>query len=583
MSLARERWEGVLRNTNGKLLMGSLVVLLSLLTVARFSAAVARPETASTKPVIGGTPPTSLTSRSLRSYRGVVQRGMSFFVLLRQAGVSAAEILRLQRTVRPVYNLRHLRVGQPYQIEVTENGHLQHFTYGIDTRRRLEIKRQHQAFVGQIVPTSSAAKQPSIQKTSRRPMPKVTPQPKVFPKPAPAARKTVSSPITRAAPGLPFAGSSRASRRGIIQRGQSSFVLLRQAGVSAAEILRLQRAVRPVYNLRHLRIGRPYKIGVSKEGHLRHFTYDIDAQRRLEVKRQGKIFVAQIKPIVYTYRQRIVQGTIRASLHEVLETQGETSKIAVALADIFAWDIDFHTHLRNGDTFKILIEERYQDGNLIGYHRILAAELVNRQRLFQAVYYAPKDKGVEGDYYRPDGTSVRRMFLRSPLRYTRISSRFSRRRFHPVLKRYRPHLGIDYAAPIGTPVRSVADGTVAWVGRKGENGKMVKIRHNRLYTTYYLHLSRYARRIRVGKRVTQGQVIGYVGSTGLATGPHLDFRITKHGKYLNPLRHKSIQAAPLSRQVLPAFRAYTEQLLAKLEQGTVSLHPAVGSIHARTP
>jgi murein DD-endopeptidase MepM/ murein hydrolase activator NlpD len=159
---------------------------------------------------------------------------------------------------------------------------------------------------------------------------------------------------------------------------------------------------------------------------------------------------------------------------------------------------------------------------------------------------------------------MRRMFLRSPLQYTRISSRFSHRRFHPVLKRYQPHLGIDYAAPIGTPVRSVADGVVVRAGRKGQNGKMVEIRHNRVYTTYYSHLSRFARGVRSGKRITQGQVIGYVGSTGLATGPHLDFRITKHGTYLNPLRHKNIEAPPLPRQALPAFQAYAEHLLAKL-------------------
>jgi murein DD-endopeptidase MepM/ murein hydrolase activator NlpD len=339
-------------------------------------------------------------------------------------------------------------------------------------------------------------------------------------------------------------------------------VLLRQAGVSAAEVLELQRAVRSLYNIRHLRVGQAYSIEVTADGLLQHFMYEIDAQRRLEVVRRGQTFVGQLEPIVYEHKERVVQGTIHGSLYAVLASQKETPKIAVDLVDIFSWEVDFHTDVRDGNTFRVLIEERYRDGELVGYHRILAAELVNRKHISKAVYYPPD--GDNGAYYHPDGRSMRRMFLRSPLRYTRISSRFSHRRFHPVLKGYRPHLGIDYAAPVGTPVRSVADGVVIRAGRKKAEGKMVKIRHNRIYTTYYMHLSRFARGLRVGKRVTQGQVIGYVGSTGRATGPHLDFRMTKHGKYLNPLRHKNIEAPSLSRQALPAFQAYAERLLAKL-------------------
>ena len=360
--------------------------------------------------------------------------------------------------------------------------------------------------------------------------------------------------------------------RGLVRRGQSSYVLLRQAGVSAAEILQLQKAVRPVYDLQLLKAGQPYAISVTQDGHLHRFDYDITTRRRLQVLRRGSGFNAHIVPIAYVHKQRVIQGTIHGSLHDSLVALGETSQIAIDLADIFAWDIDFNTDLRNGDTFRLMIDEHYQDDKFVRYNRILAAEVINQQRLFQAVYYPPKDASGNGDYYRPDGTSMRRMFLRSPLRYTRISSRFSQRRFHPILKRYRPHLGIDYAAPSGTPVHSVADGTVVWVGRKGPNGKMVKIRHNDVYTTYYLHLSRYAHSARVGRRVRQGQIIGYVGATGLATGPHLDFRITKRGKYLNPLQQKNLQAPPLSRQTLPIFRAYARQLLTELK---------FGSTHAR--
>jgi murein DD-endopeptidase MepM/ murein hydrolase activator NlpD len=180
------------------------------------------------------------------------------------------------------------------------------------------------------------------------------------------------------------------------------------------------------------------------------------------------------------------------------------------------------------------------------------------------VYYPAQED--QGTYYRPDGSAIRRMFLRSPLHYTRISSQFSPHRFHPLLGQYRPHLGIDYAAPAGTPVRSVADGVIAWAGMKGASGNLVEVRHNSVYSTFYLHLSRFAHNIQVGKRVAQGEVIGYVGATGLATGPHLDFRLTKEGKYLNPLEHnhKSIEAPPLPRETLPAFRAHAKRLLAEL-------------------
>jgi hypothetical protein len=165
------------------------------------------------------------------------------------------------------------------------------------------------------------------------------------------------------------------------------------------------------------------------------------------------------------------------------------------------------------------------------------------------------------------------MFLRSPLRYTRISSGYSQRRFHPILKHYRPHWGIDFAAPVGTPVHSIGDGKIVWVGRKGPNGKMIKIQHNKTYASYYLHLARYAKDMRAGARVQQGQVIGYVGSTGLSTGPHLDFRMTKNGEYINPLKPQNLSAPPLPELVLAQFRLYSKSILKKLDQVQRAMQP----------
>jgi murein DD-endopeptidase MepM/ murein hydrolase activator NlpD len=230
------------------------------------------------------------------------------------------------------------------------------------------------------------------------------------------------------------------------------------------------------------------------------------------------------------------------------------------LVEIFSLDVDFRTAIRSGDTVRLLIEEHSRGGKFF-YRRILAAEVRARQRVLQAVYY-PEDDA----YYRPDGRSLERLFLSAPVRDARISSAFSHRRLHPVLKSYRPHLGIDYAAPAGTPVRSVGDGVVTWADVKGGNGKMVEIRHNGTYSTYYLHLSRIARHIRVGATVEQGQVIGYVGATGLATGPHLDFRLTKNGSFLNPLENQDIAAPAISHRELPAFQAYARRLMATLDR-----------------
>jgi murein DD-endopeptidase MepM/ murein hydrolase activator NlpD len=258
-----------------------------------------------------------------------------------------------------------------------------------------------------------------------------------------------------------------------------------------------------------------------------------------------------------------VVGELSESIYSTLKAQGENTRLIHDFADIFAWSVDFATDIRQGDSFRLLIEEHVRQGQSAEYHRILAAELINKNRTLQSIYY---DHANANGYYRPDGGSMQGMFLRSPLRYTRISSPFTKRRFHPVLKRYRPHLGVDFAAPRGTPVRSVAEGTVDWVGAKGANGKMIVIRHHHAYKSYYLHLSRFAPGLRPKKPVAQGQIIGYVGSTGMSTGPHLDFRLTKNGTYLNPLNHRSIEGPAMPTSAMTGFREHAKTMLTKLHQ-----------------
>jgi len=231
------------------------------------------------------------------------------------------------------------------------------------------------------------------------------------------------------------------------------------------------------------------------------------------------------------------------------------------IAKEFDVDIDFHTELQKGDSFKVAVEKMYLDGRLSRYGRILSAEFVQGDRTLRAVRY---DGQESQGYYAPDGTPLRKAFLRSPLKFSRISSGFTQSRFHPILKTMRPHYGVDYAAPIGTPVMASGDGVVILAGWDGGYGKAVKIRHPNGYQTLYGHLSRI--NVKAGQRVSQEQYIGAVGMTGLATGPHLDYRMIKGGVFLNPLKIQSPRAEPVPRGERAAFEATRDRVLALLER-----------------
>ncbi len=350
---------------------------------------------------------------------------------------------------------------------------------------------------------------------------------------------------------------------GLITKGQTFVTLAIQAGLDKAQALNVYRNVRSVYDLRRLDVGHAYQLRILPNGQLQSLTYAIDAERRLRVTRKQKTFVGRIARIPYTFRERVVHGATKDSIDATLRARGEDPHLIRDLADLFDSSVDLTAALRHSSTYHLLISERARQGQTPVYHRILAIELRNHGQVLQAVLYAHGDRT---GYYWPDGRSIEQKSLHSPLRYTRISSGFTRRRYHPILKRYRPHLGIDFAAPHGTPVRSVTDGVVMWVGRQRASGKMVKIRHNATYVSSYMHLSRYAKNIREGQRVKPGQLIGYVGSTGLSTGPHLDFRLSKDGKYVNPLKYKDIEGAPVPKRALAEFKVYAKRLLTRLRR-----------------
>ena len=262
----------------------------------------------------------------------------------------------------------------------------------------------------------------------------------------------------------------------------------------------------------------------------------------------------------------VVRGTIENNLFEAMYKAGEDAELAANLASIFEWEIDFFKDLRPGDRFVVLVEKKFVKDKYAGYGKILAADFYNQGKLKRAVYYndGNKNKG----YYNEKGEGLERGFLRVPLNYSRISSRYSTSRLHPVLGYHRPHYGVDYAAPTGTPVKATASGVVKIKSRTKGNGNYIALRHPNGYETFYLHLNGFNRAIRQGSHVEQGQIIGYVGSTGYSTGPHLDYRIRKNGKWLNPLKFVATPKT-LKKDDVPAFLEHASVFFNKLNMSTI--------------
>jgi len=339
---------------------------------------------------------------------------------------------------------------------------------------------------------------------------------------------------------------------------------LQRMGLDPVTSANIVNAAQAVFDLRHMRAGNWLAIGRSVAGDLRAVRYQVDADRMLWVWPRSRGFTAEIKPIPSHMETAGVIGEVKDSLFNAVTDAGESPELAMRLAEIFGWDLDFYTDPRAGDTFRVVVEKKtYGNGQAASYGRILAAEYNNAGHPYQAVLF--RDPSGASAYYAPDGKSLQKAFLRSPLKFAApITSHFSRSRFHPILKVHRPHLGIDYGAPTGTPVQTIASGRVVFAGRQGGAGNLVHIQHANGYETMYMHLSRIL--VRPGQRVEQGQRIGLVGMTGLATGPHLDFRILQRGAYRNfeVLRAHLPPAEPVAKKLWPQFVAARDQAVALL-------------------
>jgi murein DD-endopeptidase MepM/ murein hydrolase activator NlpD len=319
--------------------------------------------------------------------------------------------------------------------------------------------------------------------------------------------------------------------------GATMASLLRAHQVAEAEVADLVAHASRVFDLRRVRVDQPYRLAQALDGALRWFEYEIDGNQILKIARvDPPAFVAEIIPIEKTAKTATVRGAIdsgASSLIAAMDRAGESLDLSLALADIFASDVDFNTELQPGDRFELTVAKLYRKNDeFTGYGPILAAELHNDGRRLRAIRFEPS-VGSPG-YFDEEGRSLRKFFLRSPLKFEPVvTSGFSRRRFHPVLHQYRAHQGVDYRAPTGAPVVAVSSGTVVFAGINGGNGRMVHLRHGNGFESQYLHLSSIS--VRRGARVSQGQLIGRVGSTGLATGPHLHYALKKNGVNINPV------------------------------------------------
>jgi murein DD-endopeptidase MepM/ murein hydrolase activator NlpD len=347
-----------------------------------------------------------------------------------------------------------------------------------------------------------------------------------------------------------------------IGRGDTLQSLLSRLGVDSEEARRVLAAARGNKSLGRLAPGRSVLARVTSSGQLMLFRYLVSDEKLVTLTRSGGEFLAKEQPVALEVRQIMRSGKIDGSLFGATDAADVPDRIASELAEALSGDIDFHKDLRRGDHFSVVYEAFYLDGQLVKTGRLLAAEFVNQGKSHQALYF--KDaQGREG-YFTPDGQSLKRAFLKSPMPFSRISSGFTGARFHPVLQIWRAHKGIDYAAPTGTPVRAIADAKVEFVGNQGGYGNLIVLKHQSSYSTAYGHLSRFGKGIKRGAHIGQGQVIGYVGATGLASGPHLHYEFRVNNVQQNPLALKLPTSYPLDARAKAAFAGKAQPLVAHL-------------------
>ena len=346
-----------------------------------------------------------------------------------------------------------------------------------------------------------------------------------------------------------------------VQSGDNLALIFKRKRLSPKMLYNIMALGEDTAILKHIKPGQEIRF-LFEGGEFEALQYDVDLTDTLYIKKLGDIYSAELLETELETRVKTASGIINDSLFLTGKKSGLSDNMIMQMINLYGWDIDFAMEVRQGDQFHVVYEERYKDGEKVQDGPILAAEFINRGKSFTSVRYTHADG--HADYYAENGDSMRKAFLRTPVKFARISSRFSLGRKHPILNRIRAHKGVDYSASTGTPVRASGDGVIKLAARKGGYGKAIIIQHGGRYTTLYGHLSRYGRGIKRGKHVNQGQIIGYVGMTGLATGPHLHYEFRVNGVHRNPLTVKLPKAMRIPDDLMAEFKSQTKPLLAQL-------------------
>ncbi len=348
-----------------------------------------------------------------------------------------------------------------------------------------------------------------------------------------------------------------------IQKGQSLSQILQPHNINQTQMNELRLKGRQVFNLRGMQAGHPYTLLCDNDSAqtARYFIYEPSVKEYIIFDLRDTITVERVEKEVAII-ERVVKGTIQNNLYTAMVEAGCSPGLINHFADIYSWRVNFAA-IQPGDQFKLIFEEHLVEGEPIGYGALKAAFFEHKGKPVYAFLYG---EGKNSGYYDQDGKSMKRAFLKEPLEYSRISSRFTMNRYHPVQKRFKPHLGTDFAAPHGTPIRSVGDGVVLEASYTAGNGNYVKIQHDKTYTTQYLHMSKFAKGLKKGMKVQMGQTIGYVGSTGLATGPHLCYRFWKNGKQVDALKEKLPGSKPIDPAHKNAFMQLSKELIGQFDR-----------------
>ncbi len=346
-----------------------------------------------------------------------------------------------------------------------------------------------------------------------------------------------------------------------VKKGDSLSSIFKRAKISAKELMLLTKLKHSKF-LREIYPGDALTIQRTSDGKLGHLHKRIDISRTLVIDLKDDKFISDIAVDSLDIRYNRISSIIDSSLYLSAKAAGLSDNVIMDLANIFGWDVDFALDLRKGDSFAIIYEEIFRNGELVKTGNIVAAEFINRGNRFVALRYT--DPNGNTSYFTPEGKSMKKAFLRAPVDFRRISSHFKPQRWHPVLGKKRPHRGVDYAASPGTPIKASGDGKIIFRGWKGGYGRTIILKHGTKYTTLFAHMSKFKGGLKTGSRVKQGQTIGYVGSSGLATGPHLHYEFRVNGAHRNPVTIKLPDSDPIARSILKDFKAKTSEILSEL-------------------